>query len=104
MFVEPLYNPIGKRKLSYWLIRFESGPSTKDAVLPPAGITQFIAELVIVSTLPGPVLINPLVSRRFPATSIAPVSFIRNPELLFISRLLNALVPVKSPIAAPPTV
>ena len=78
-----------------------SGPSTNELALPPAGTTQFIKELVIVNVLPAPVLINPLVSNKLPLTSIAPVLFTAKPAPLFISKLLNALAPVKLPNAPP---
>ncbi len=73
----------------------------KEFTLPPAGSTQLTAELVIVSFRLDPVLINPFVSNKLPATSIAPASLILRPALLFISKLLKAFEPVKSPSAPP---
>ena len=70
-------------------------------MLPPAGITQLIAVLDIVSDAVELVFISPLVRRRFPFTSMAPPLLTVSPEALFISRLLKALAPEKSPSALP---
>ncbi len=93
--------PIGYRKLSYWFIFLIRGPSINDAELPPDGTTLLIVELVIVSVLPAPVFINPLVSNKLPLTSIAPPSLTVSPALLFTSKWLNALEPVKLPKEPP---
>ena len=96
--------PIGKTKLSNWLISLISGPSINEVILPPAGITQLFEGFVNVNCRVELVFINPLVKNKLLLTSIAPPLFILRPALLLISRLLKALVPVKSPNTAPPTV
>ena len=81
-----------------------SGPSINEFALPPDGKTQLFEGFVIVNCRVELVFIRPFVRNKLPATSTAPPLFTLNPELLFISRLLKALVPVKSPKAAPPIV
>ena len=72
-----------------------------ELALPPEGNTQLGDELVIVKLRVVDVLISPLVINRLPFISIAPPLFIRRPDALLISKLLNALIPVKSPKAPP---
>ncbi len=98
-FVVPF--PIGYRKLPPLMICLINGPLTKEVALPPAGITAAEEVLNNVSLLVEVVLIIPFVSNRSLLTSTSPFAPMFNPATLLISRLLNLLAPVKSPVGPP---
>ena len=68
---------------------------------PPDGITAVEDVLSKVSLSDTVVLIMPLVSNNSLLTSTEPEVPIFIPKELFISRLLNLLEPVKSPVGPP---
>src|SRR5689334_3027734 len=73
----------------------------KDVELPPVGTTAEGEVFSILSVLVAFVEMIPLVRPSVPFTSIRPLVLIDNPEALFTSRLLNALVPEKLPMDPP---
>jgi hypothetical protein len=74
-------------KLSPWFIFLINGPFTNDNALPPAGFTQLIAVLLMISLLVDVVFINPFVNNRLPETSAVPFALSVRPASLLISKL-----------------
>jgi hypothetical protein len=93
--------PTGYRKFSPLATLLISGPLTKDVALPPAGKTASDDGLNNVSLFAEVVLIIPCVSSNSLLISTSPFAPIVNPDMLLISRLLNRLLPEKSPVGPP---